>query len=138
MTAATRAQSEAQDRGAGASVLLVDDDELLRESVALLLAHLGFTPVLAGTGEEALAKLAEQLEPILVILDLDMPGMGGACTLAMIRSQRPQLPVVVASGQDPRATAGLVDLFPLVSLMPKPYGLKDLRSRLAQVGLCPA
>jgi CheY-like chemotaxis protein len=110
---------------------MVDDDALLRDTVASILSHLGYTPVLAATGEEALARLAEPPEPVLVILDLDMPGMGGAWALAMIRNQRPDLPVVIASGHHSRVTAELAELFPRVSLMPKPYGLQDIRKLLA-------
>ena len=85
MTSVPSAQPSAGEGGARASVLMVDDDALLRDTVASILSHLGYTPVLAATGEEALARLAEPPEPVLVILDLDMPGMGGAWALAMIR-----------------------------------------------------
>ncbi len=60
----------------GSSILLVDDDSLIREAVGCMLTQLGFTPVLASTGEEALAELEGGLEPSLVILDMDMPGLG--------------------------------------------------------------
>lgn len=112
-------------------MLLVDDDDLLRATVALIISHLGYTPVLAATGEEALARLAVPPEPILVILDLEMPGMGGAWTLAKIRGLHPQLPVAIASGRHSRVTTELADLFSWVSLMPKPYGLEDIRKLLA-------
>ncbi|MBK8573348.1 MAG: response regulator [Holophagaceae bacterium] len=131
MTSVPSAQPSAGEGGARASVLMVDDDALLRDTVASILSHLGYTPVLAATGEEALARLAEPPEPVLVILDLDMPGMGGAWALAMIRNQRPELPVVIASGHHSRVTAELAELFPRVSLMPKPYGLQDIRKLLA-------
>jgi CheY-like chemotaxis protein len=113
-----------------ATVLLVDDDEFIRQTTEFILSHLGYRPVLAATGEEALAKLAAGLEPVLVILDLDMPGMGGAATLPLIRRLRPGLPVVIATGRLVHEAAELARGFPLVSLMPKPYGLRELRSQL--------
>ncbi|MCE1204624.1 MAG: response regulator [Holophagaceae bacterium] len=109
----------------------MDDDDQLRETVGRIISHLGYMPVLAATGEEALDRLADPPEPILVILDLDMPGMGGAWALAKIRCLHPHLPVVIASGQHSRVTSDLADLFSRVSLMPKPYGLDEIRKLLA-------
>lgn len=96
-----------------------------------MLSHLGYTPVCATTGEEAVAILRAGLEPALVILDLDMPGLGGAATLPLIRTLRPGLPVVIATGRLVPEAAELARGFPLVSLMPKPYGLRELRDQLA-------
>lgn len=92
---------------------------------------MGYAPVLASTGEEALARLAEGLDPILVILDMDMPGMGGAKALVEIRALRPTLPVVIATGRLNGQVLELTRRFPLVSLMPKPYGLQEIKARLA-------
>lgn len=113
------------------SVLLVDDDAFIQESVGFILSHLGYNPVLVSTGEEALAQLSTPLEPVLVILDMDMPGMGGANALPLIRNLRPQLPVVIATGRLTQEAAELAEQFPFVSLMPKPYGLKELKRLLA-------
>lgn len=114
-----------------ATVLLVDDNDHLREAVGSILAGLGFTPALAATGEEALAWLSEGLAPRLVILDMDMPGLGGAGTLPHIRNLAPDLPVVIATGKVDPQVHDLLRRFPGVSLMPKPYGLQELRARLA-------
>ena len=117
--------------GGKATVLLVDDDEFILEATGLVLSHLGYTPVLAMTGEEALVQLAAGLEPVIVILDLDMPGMGGAATLPLIRHLRPELPVVISTGRLIQNAVELTRNWPLVSLMAKPYGLRELRRRLA-------
>ena len=116
------------------TVLLVDDDECILESTGFVLTHLGYQPVFASTGEEALAKLEAGLEPLLVILDMDMPGMGGARTLPLLRGLRPSLPVVIATGRLFEEAALLAQRFSLVSLMPKPYGLQEIRKRLPKNG----
>lgn len=113
-----------------ATILLVDDDAVILETVGSLLSILGYLPVLASTGEEALAKLEAGLEPALLILDMDMPGLGGARTLPMIRILRPELPVVIATGRVTPTVTDLIKRFPYVSLMPKPFGLQDLRLNL--------
>jgi CheY-like chemotaxis protein len=114
----------------GSSILLVDDDALIRGTVGSLLSRLGFTPVLASTGEEALAELAIGLEPALVILDMDMPGLGGAGTLPLIRKQRPDLPVVIITGRVSAQVYELLQSYSHVALLPKPFGLKELRDWL--------
>jgi CheY-like chemotaxis protein len=115
----------------GSSILLVDDDSLIREAVGCMLTQLGFTPVLASTGEEALAELEGGLEPSLVILDMDMPGLGGAGTLPLIRSQRPDLPVVIATGRICTKVDGLLRDFPHIALLPKPFGFRELKDQLS-------
>lgn len=112
------------------SILLVDDDEFILQAVGLLLSHMGYTPVFAATGEQALLELKAGLRPILVILDMDMPGMGGACTLPLIRSLRPELPIVIATGRPDRKVLELSQCFSGVSVMPKPYGWAEIQKRL--------
>jgi CheY-like chemotaxis protein len=111
-------------------ILLVDDDTLILESVGALISRLGYTPVRATTGEEALALLEVGLEPALVILDMDMPGLGGARTLPWIRALRPDLPVVISTGGHNPKVEELLRTFPHISLLPKPYGLRELKERL--------
>jgi CheY-like chemotaxis protein len=114
----------------GSSILLVDDDAFIRGIVGSLISRLGFITVLASTGEEALAELAIGLEPALVILDMDMPGLGGAGTLPLIREQRPELPVVIATGRVNAQVYELLQSYSHVTLLPKPFGLKELKEQL--------
>lgn len=115
----------------GTVILLVDDDPLVQEAVGSMLAHLGLRPVLAGTGEEALALLSGGLDPRLVILDMDMPGWGGAGTLPRLRALRPSLPVLISTGRMHGAIQDLIRDHPAVGLMPKPFDLEGLRRHLA-------
>lgn len=111
-------------------VLLVDDEAFVLDAVSALLSRLGCHPVLASTGEEALEALEAGLEPSLVILDMDMPGIGGARTLPLIRALRPHLPVVISTGGTSPKIEKLVQDFSFVSLLPKPYGLEALKAVL--------
>lgn len=116
---------------ARARILLVDDDASVRDSVGALLDFLGFEPVIAGTGEAALDLLEGGLQPAVTILDMDMPGLGGAGTLPRLRALHPDLPVVIATGRVNGAVLELVRHYPGVRLMPKPFNLADLRRHLA-------
>ncbi len=75
-------------------ILLVDDDELFRESLSMNLADAGFAVSEAETGAAALALLAAPPLPDLVLLDWKMPGMNGIEALRRMRENGLTLPVI--------------------------------------------
>ncbi len=75
-------------------VLVVDDKELMRDSVATTLARAGMQPAVASDGVSALKLIADQ-RPGAVITDLQMPGMTGLELLAEIKRIDEQLPVIL-------------------------------------------
>ena len=115
-------------------VLLVDDDELIQSSVQALLEALGHTANLASSGEAALAALEGGLVPDAVILDMNMPGLGGAGTLPRLRALLPRVPVLLSTGRADQAALELARAYPEVALLPKPFALKELRQCLERVG----
>ncbi len=80
------------------TALLVDDEELVRLSTADMLLDLGYEVTEAASGEEALRLIDEGLAPDLMVTDHLMPGMNGAELARLVRSQRPDLPVLIVSG----------------------------------------
>ena len=113
-------------------ILLVDDDPIIRESVGAMLNFIGWDSVSVASGEEACSTLTDGLKAALVILDLDMPGWGGAATLPRLRALRPSLPVVISTGRVQDTAVALASRYPRVGLMPKPYGLGELKRCLAE------
>ncbi|SDR81734.1 response regulator [Opitutus sp. GAS368] len=77
-----------------ARLLLIDDDELLREVLAEVLTSVGHTVTQAADGRSALAHPGIEL----VITDLVMPGCEGLETIAALRQKRPGLPIIAISG----------------------------------------
>jgi len=77
-------------------VLMVDDEERFRTTTAKILARKGFDTILAASGEEALEKLTEK--PDVVILDVRMGGLDGHETLKLIKEKLPELPVIMLTG----------------------------------------
>lgn len=75
-------------------VLIIDDEEVLRDVLDTMLRREGFENVLAATGEEGLARLDEE-EVDLVILDMMLPGMSGMETLRSIKESHKSLPVII-------------------------------------------
>jgi CheY-like chemotaxis protein len=78
-------------------VLVVDDDESVRNSVAMLLMAAGYEVSTAKNGFDALLQL-RRTQPDLIISDLNMPEMSGFELLSVVRRRFPQIPVVAMSG----------------------------------------
>jgi CheY-like chemotaxis protein len=115
-------------------VLVVDDDDMIRDSVEDVLIHLGHAATCAASGEEALERLEAGYRPDLIILDMNMPGLGGEKTLPRVRSLCPRVPVLLATGRVDQAAHALRDADPHVSMLSKPFGLNELRRCLGNVG----
>jgi DNA-binding response OmpR family regulator len=79
------------------SILVIDDDSLVRWSLAQHLSQHGFDVVTAATGAEALARALSVSVPQLVVLDLKLPDMHGLSLLGALRRQGTSCPVVVLS-----------------------------------------
>ena len=83
-------------------VLIVEDDTVIAQLLAILCAQLGFRAIKAASGEAALATL-EQERPQLITLDLNLPQLSGQEVLARLRASEAACatPVVVVSALDP-------------------------------------
>ncbi len=90
-------------------VLMVDDEKRFRDTTKKILAKKGFETILAESGEDALEKIVQN--PDVVILDIKMPGMDGHKTLAKIKKLKPDLPVIMLTGHgdQPSARVALVE-----------------------------
>ena len=81
----------------GARILVIDDQQEVREVLEAMLRHGGHEVILASSGREGLAVVDEQ-DVDLVLLDLTMPEMGGEVVFAELMKRRPELPVLLMSG----------------------------------------
>lgn len=109
------------------TILLVDDDELIRLSMGMALESMGCQAIIVESGEEALEKLEQGLRPNLVILDLNMPGLGGEGTLPRLRELNADVPILLATGRADQHAQDLVQAHPGVHLLPKPFSVSKLR-----------
>lgn len=80
------------------SVLLVDDEDLVRSSTADILADLGYAVIEASSAEEALRLVSEGLRPDHLVTDHLMPGMNGVELARLLKRQIPELRLLVISG----------------------------------------
>ncbi len=114
-------------------VLLVEDEEILREMALTMLTRLGYQVLPAKDGVEAVEIFTKHANEIDVVLsDLSMPRMNGWETLTALRHIRPDIPVVLASGHDQsKVLAGDHPDLPQVFLH-KPYQKAELQIALAK------
>ena len=109
------------------SVLLVDDDELIQSAFKRVMELLGHTVAVLPSGEEALAKLETGFQPDVVILDMNMPGLGGRGTLPRLRALRPSLHVILSTGRMDQTAIDLAGAHAYVTLLPKPFSMRELQ-----------
>ncbi|MFH0730334.1 MAG: ATP-binding protein, partial [Pseudomonadota bacterium] len=111
----------------GATVLVVEDEEQVRDMVKTMLIRLGFTVLEARDGIEAVEVFRQYLEDIrCVICDLTMPRMDGWETLTALRKLSPSIPVVLSSGYDKELVMAGEHPERPNAFLGKPYRLKEL------------
>ena len=121
-------------RGKGGKVLVVDDEPMVRDSVAAMVSRLGFEPIKASSGEEALEIYKrEGREIVAILLDLYMPGMGGARALEELMAMEPKPRVIISSGyKDKDLEKAMKDMGALAYLN-KPYTQRELSEVLWKI-----
>ena len=113
-----------------ATVLLVDDEELVRIGTAEMLMDLGYSVIQAGSGVEALALLRGREADIdLLVTDYLMPGLSGADVAQEARRLRPELPALLMTGYTNLVQGPGAELPRLA----KPFRQVELASRLAEL-----
>jgi CheY-like chemotaxis protein len=115
-------------------VLLVDDDDIVRTTVGLMLEELGYTVIEAQSGAEALAILRRGDTIDLLFTDVVMPGPVSGRQLAdEARKIDPALRILFTSGYTENAIVHHGQLDPGVELLSKPYGRDQLAAKLRRV-----
>ena len=109
------------------TILVVDDEVALLDLAETILVRFGYRVIRAETGEQALTVMAERSDPVdLVILDLNMPGMGGHSCFDALAARYPDLPVLLASGYAPNGSVPETLSAGAAGFIGKPYKLKEM------------
>ena len=115
------------------TILLVDDDQNIRELLKEILDRFNYRVLSAQSGEESLEIYREKKEKIdLVLMDLNMPGMGGRQCLKELLGLEPALKVIVSSGH---CTQGEIDetmRLGAAEFLTKPYHHSDLLKKIRE------
>jgi two-component system, cell cycle sensor histidine kinase and response regulator CckA len=126
--------AKAEDAREGATVLVVDDDEIIRGVATRMLERGGYAVVTAQDGLEGVSVFRERRGEIsAVLLDTMMPRMGGREALLEMRRIWPEVPVVVMSGySEQEMSLRFADTRSVAGFIQKPYGSAELLAKLAQ------
>lgn len=117
----------------GTIVLVVEDEERVRNLSVASLRELGYTVVHASSGEEALQKLASKPAVTLMFTDIVMPGMSGRKLADEAKARYPELKVLYTTGYTQNAIVhnGMLDAD--ARLLMKPYSIDDLARKVRAV-----
>ena len=121
-------------QGSG-TVLLVDDEETVRGIGSEMLKELGFLPITAGDGREALAVFRQNPEICFVILDLTMPHLDGEQCFRELRQISPEVKVIMTSGYNEHEVTQKFVGKGLSGFMQKPYNLAELKKMVLSLEL---
>jgi CheY-like chemotaxis protein len=119
-------------RGTG-TVLVVDDEEMVREVARIALVQAGFTVLTAKDGVDGVETVRTRGDELVaVILDLTMPRLDGRAAYAKIRTERPGLPVFIISGYSREEASERLAATGIAGFVQKPFNPPDLVTALRQ------
>jgi len=111
------------------TVLVIDDDAALRDTIGLLLEKEGFRPALAGDGKSGFQQ-ALTLKPVLILVDLRMPGMSGVEVCRQLRGAGMKTPLIVLSAIGDEIDKVLLLEIGADDYVVKPFGTRELLARI--------
>jgi len=111
------------------TVLVIDDDTALRDTIGLMLEKEGFRPALAADGKTGL-KQALSLKPDLILVDLKMPGLSGMEVCKQVRSAEMKTPMIVLSAIGDELDKVLLLEIGADDYVVKPFGTRELLARI--------
>lgn len=124
-------QEENVDLGGNETVLIVDDENIVREIGAEILSSHGYATLLAESGEEAVQIYAANTNKIdIVIMDLNMPGMGGFNSIRKLKALDPNVCILVASGYIPTESVKQATELGADGFISKPFQVMSLLNKI--------
>lgn len=125
------------------AILVMDDEEMIRTLMRMLLTSLGYHPTLSADGAEALALYREAMEAGMpfaaVSLDLNVPnGMGGKEAARQILSYDPEACLIVASGYSDDPVMASPKEYGFRAVLAKPFTIGQLKAALCTLGVADA
>ena len=114
------------------TILVIDDDENLRDTIEVMLEQEGFRAVLEGDGKTGFEK-AVTLKPDLVLVDLRLPGMSGIEICKQLRVSQVKTPIIVLSALGDEVDKVLLLEIGADDYVVKPFGTRELLARIRAV-----
>jgi CheY-like chemotaxis protein len=120
-----------------AKILVIDDEQGIRDLLDTLLRRKGYDVILAASGQKGL-ELFRRERPDVIVLDLKMPGMDGLTVLRQIRNLDPKKPVIVLTGAGTAEAEEQVRALGATEFVEKEFSLHRLGDSLKRLLIDPA
>ena len=117
-------------RGAGETVLVVEDEQIVRDLIVEVLHDLGYKTLQAGDGPSGLRVLQSSVQIDLLVSDVGLPGLNGRQLADQARETRPDLKVLFITGYAESAATPSGFLDPGMAMITKPFAVDTLMSRI--------
>ncbi len=114
------------------TILVIDDDESLRDTIGIMLEQEGFSPILVADGTAGFER-ALALKPDLMLVDLRLPGMNGAEICKQVRAANLKTPIIVLSAIGEEVDKVLLLEIGADDYIVKPFGARELLARIRAV-----
>ena len=114
------------------TILVIDDDESLRDNVSVMMEQENYRVLLAADGREGYDK-ALTLKPDLILVDLRLPGMGGTDICKQLRASHVKTPIIVLSALGDEVDKVLLLEIGADDYVVKPFGRRELLARIKAV-----
>ena len=120
--------------GGSETILVVEDQDNVRELAVETLRSYGYSVISASTGDDALATAGRTQEPIdLLLTDIVMPGMNGTALAGLLLESRPQMKVVFMSGYPDDIVGPESAMLSGLQYLPKPFSPDELAARVREI-----
>jgi two-component system, cell cycle sensor histidine kinase and response regulator CckA len=114
------------------TILLVEDEDMVRAVAERALTRNGYTVVVAANGEAAIEFLGARTDIDLIVSDVVMPVMDGPTMVRAIRKDRPTMPILFMSGYAEEQLRKMIDL-DNIAFLPKPFSVQQLAEAVRDV-----
>ncbi len=116
------------------TVLVIDDQAVVRQVIQRLLVQIGFNVLMAETGGAALALFEQSNLPIIgILLDLTLPDLPTSEIIQRARAIQPDVPVILMSGYSQEDVASVLANTSQIRFLAKPFTMETLRTSLRQM-----
>src|SRR5271156_6444652 len=114
------------------TILVIDDDESLRDTIGIMLEQEGFSPILVADGKTGFER-ALAVKPDLMLVDLRLPGMNGTEICKQVRAANLKTPMIVLSAIGEEVDKVLLLEIGADDYIVKPFGTRELLARIRAV-----
>lgn len=129
---------ESSDWTGSGTIIIADDEDMVREVATMMLESIGFTVIAVSSGKQVLDAYKEEKNNIkAMILDINMPDLGGMDIYGMLRKENDDMPVVISSGYNKNESDHDFVHSNKLYYLKKPYRLSVLRSAMREVFSAP-